>query len=392
MQSNIDPKDSGRRITAMKKLAVLNLILVLSLVLGSAAFAQDIYGDANAYFSGGTKNIGADALFDNLNDGDDSNNPYIIDVRSEEDHNKGYIPTSVWMDAKTLFTEANLATLPTDQQIVVYCYTGQTASQVTSALNSLGYDAYNLRFGFGSWTMDADAGSRWFDETVHGNDFPTTTDPTAVTLQIYPLPTPLGDTTQAAVDAYFSGGTKNISAADLYDNLSDGDSSNDPWIISVRSQEDYETRGHIPGAVWMDYKTMFTTDALGNVPDNRPIVVYCYTGQTASQVTSMLNAMGYDASNMLFGMQAWTMDQDVRKSSFTADASFGFPYEGAAAAPEEPTAEPTAQPEPTAEPEPVEPATMPETGGVPIPVEGLLVGFGTLTAAAGIYLRRRKAA
>jgi hypothetical protein len=29
---------------------------------------------------------------------------------------------------------------------------------------------------------------------------------------------------------------------------------------------------------------------------------------------------------------------------------------------------------------------------MPVPVEGLLLGFGSLTAAAGLYLRRRKAA
>jgi LPXTG-motif cell wall-anchored protein len=35
---------------------------------------------------------------------------------------------------------------------------------------------------------------------------------------------------------------------------------------------------------------------------------------------------------------------------------------------------------------------MPETGGAPIPVEALLVTFGALSAGAGLYLRRRKAA
>jgi LPXTG-motif cell wall-anchored protein len=29
---------------------------------------------------------------------------------------------------------------------------------------------------------------------------------------------------------------------------------------------------------------------------------------------------------------------------------------------------------------------------MPVPVEGLLVGLGTLTSAAGVYVRRRKAA
>jgi rhodanese-related sulfurtransferase len=371
----------------MKKLAVLNLVLVLSLVLGATVWAaDDILAAANDYFGGGTKNISADALYDNLNDGDDSNNPYIVDVRSKEDHDKGYIPTSVWMDAKTLFSEDNLATLPTDQQIVVYCYTGQTASQVVSALRMLGYDAYNLLFGFGSWTMDAEAGSKWFDDTKAGFDYPVTTDPTIVTMIAHPPATPLADTIQGAAEAYFSGGTKNMSADALYDNLNDGDTSNDPTIISVRSAADYE-KGHIPGAIWLDTKTMFGQDGLVGVDPEKPVVVYCYTGQTASQVTAALRLLGYDAYNLLFGMQAWTMDKDVRVNYFDpAKHSFGYAYEGAAAASasgetaEETTAESTA------------PEEMPVNGGVPFPVEGVVVGLGALTAAAGLYLRRRKAA
>jgi carbonic anhydrase len=39
-----------------------------------------------------------------------------------------------------------------------------------------------------------------------------------------------------------------------------------------------------------------------------------------------------------------------------------------------------------------EPETIPETGGAGLPLEGLLLGVGSLTAAAGVYLQRRKAA
>ncbi|MGD9047886.1 MAG: rhodanese-like domain-containing protein, partial [Anaerolineae bacterium] len=100
----------------MKKFAVLNLVLVLSLLLGTVAFAQgQVLTDADDYFGGGTKNISADVLYENLNDGDESNDPLIISVRSKEDYDKGHIPGAVWMDAKTMFTADNLATLPTDK-------------------------------------------------------------------------------------------------------------------------------------------------------------------------------------------------------------------------------------------------------------------------------------
>jgi hypothetical protein len=154
----------------------------------------------------------------------------------------------------------------------------------------------------------------------------------------------------------------------------------------VRSAEDYE-KGHITGAVNMDPKTMFTEGGMIAVPDNVPLVVYCYTGQTASQVTSALNMLGYDASNMLWGMQGWTMDNDVRSKYFNPETHLNeFPFVGTAAegAVEEVVVEEVV--------EEVEPEALPETGGVPFPVEGILVGFGSLTAAAGLYLRRRKAA
>jgi len=362
----------------MKKVAVLNLVLVLSLMLSAVAFAaDDIQGAAYDYFNGGTKNITADVLHDNMD------KYYVVDVRSKEDFEKGHIPGATWVDPKTFFTQDNLNMLPKDKPIVVYCYTGQTASQVVAVLRMMGYDAYNLLFGFGSWTMNADAGSKWFDETKSGYDYPTESGQVAEAAVVYDLPTPLADTIQAAADAYFSGGTKNIKADALYDNLNDGDTSNDPFILSVRSAEDFE-KGHIPGAINIAPGELFIQTNLQRLPPDKQIVVYCYTGQTASQVTSALRLLGYDAYNLKFGMQAWTMDKDVRVKYFNPEKhSFDYAFEGTAA---------TGAAEETTPAESTAPETMPTTGGVPFPVEGLLIGFGALTAGAGLYLRRRKAA
>ncbi len=357
----------------MKKLITLNLVLVLSLLVGLVAVAaNDFQTEAYDFFGSGIKNIAANALYDNLNDGDTGNDPYIVSIRSKEDHEKGHIPGDHWVDPKAFFTAENLAQLPMDQQIVVYCYTGQTASQIVSVLNMIGYDAYNLLFGFGSWTMNADAGSRWFDETKAGFDYPVETEANEAT-ETYDLPAPLADTLQAAADEYFSGGTKNITADALYDNLNDGDTSNDPFILSQRSAEDY-AKGHIAGAVHIPVDELFIQANLAKLPPDQQIVVYCYTGQTASEVVSALRLLGYDAYNLMFGMQAWTMDDDVRAKFFDpATHSFDYPFVGTAA-------------------EAAEPTTLPINGGVPVPLEGVLVGLGALAAAGGFYLRRRKAA
>lgn len=131
-----------------------------------------------------------------------------------------------------------------------------------------------------------------------------------------PTPEPAAEVMEDAV-AYFGAGLKTISADDLFANLNDGDESNDPFILSVRSAEDYG-KGHIPGAAWADPKALFTAEGLATLPADQPIVVYCYTGQAASQVTSALNMLGYDASNLVFGMSSWTDDPDVYVKRFEA--------------------------------------------------------------------------
>jgi hypothetical protein len=75
------------------------------------------------------------------------------------------------MGVKTLFTPEGLATLPPDEDIVVVCYTGQSASQVTSALNMLGYDASALLFGMSSWTGDAEVFVKRFNPETHAHDY-----------------------------------------------------------------------------------------------------------------------------------------------------------------------------------------------------------------------------
>lgn len=186
------------------------------------------------------------------------------------------------------------------------------------------------------------------------------------------------DDIAGAANTYFGAGTKNIKVTDLYDNLNDGDTSNDPFLLDLRSAEDYAL-GHIPGAVNIGAKVLFTAENLAKLPADKQIVAVCYTGQTSSQVVSVLNMLGYNATNLKFGMPAWAMVAGVSTAPFAATTdSHGYAFEGTAAAP-------APAPAPA-------PATVPVTGGMPIPVQGVLLGLGALTTAAGLCLRRRKAA
>ncbi|RME75715.1 MAG: rhodanese-like domain-containing protein, partial [Chloroflexi bacterium] len=289
-----------------------------------------------------------------------------------------HIPGAVNIGAKALFTADKLAMIPADKPVVVYCYTGQTSSQVVSVLNMLGYDAKSLLFGFPSWAyVEGLKGPKPFDRAVDGHDYMVSTEAVEASGS-FDQPAPLADTVAAAAEAYFSKGTKNIKASDVFENLNDGDASNDPFLIDVRKPEDYAA-GHIPGAVNMSAKTFFTPENLAKIPADKQIVVNCYTGQTASQVVSVLNMLGYDAYNLKFGFAAWS-PSGVYK--FNVADSPMYRFEGTGVAAEAPAAEAPATAEQA-------PATLPVSGGVPVDFNWVyfLVGGGLL--GAGVYLRRK---
>jgi len=319
-------------------IAVALALIVALLPIGQIGHAQDsLQAQAEAYFGAGPRTIEAAALFENLNDGDTDNDPYIISLRSAEDYAKGHIPGAVNMSVKELFSLDNLATIPPDRQVVVVCYTGQTAGQATAALNMLGYEAYSLLFGMSSWTTDPEVFVSRFDPEKHTNDFIVETEANEAA-GTYSLPDPLAVDVAGAADAYFSAGPKTLPAADLFENLNDGDTDNDPYIVSLRSAEHYAL-GHVPGAVNYGLAELFTPEKLATIPPDRQVVVICYTGQSAGQATAALNMLGYEAYSLLHGMSSWTGDPEVyvnrfdpakHANDFTIDTEVhlpGGPYE-----------------------------------------------------------------
>ncbi len=169
---------------------ILFVTLVAMLLIGlvvPVAFADGpVQPAAEQYYAGGPKTIKASDLYANLNDGDDTNNPYLIDVRAAADFANGHIKGANNVDVKVLFTAAELAKLPTDGQIVVNCYSGQTSAQVVAALQMLGYDAYSLLYGIPSWGTN-DKVTYPFTAAQSGN-YPVVTEAATLRVRMPPRP------------------------------------------------------------------------------------------------------------------------------------------------------------------------------------------------------------
>ncbi len=85
------------------------------------------------------------------------------------------------------------------------------------------------------------------------------------------------------------------------------------YIINYWPKEKYDT-GHIPGAVQYTPKKSLSTDKfLNTLPNDKPIVIYCYTGQHASMVTAYLKLLGYDARVLKYGANSFMHSKLVKK-------------------------------------------------------------------------------
>jgi rhodanese-related sulfurtransferase len=285
-----------------------------------ATAADEYLNDPNPELNISSKDLLAAMLADG---------PYIISNRKPEDYATGHIPGAVNLPESILFRPENLAKLPKDSKIVPYCYTGHGGSQVTAMLGMCGYDATNLLWGIMGWTTNTTVANKQFSNP--DTDLPTETTANQLT-GTYSLPTV--DVTSSsseleiiriACDNYAAAGLKNIKAADLNALITDGDSSNDPIIVSVRKAEDY-AKGHIPGAVNIGLTDIAKKENLQKLDPDGQIVVYCYTGRTGSQATAILNVLGYNATNLLWGMSGWTTDPVVAAKRFDPATSPDYPF------------------------------------------------------------------
>lgn len=71
-------------------------------------------------------------------------------------------------------------------------------------------------------------------------------------------------------------------------------------IIDIRGAADYDA-AHIEGAINANYGNLLATAA----NTTKPILVVCYTGQSAGHATVALRLSGYDAKVLKWGMSGW---------------------------------------------------------------------------------------
>ncbi len=229
---------------------------------------------------------------------------HIIDIRSESWFEYGHIKNAANVSSADLPNYFKDKINPKDyDQIVMVCYSGQSAAYFTSLLRIAGYDnVYSMKWGMSSWREDF-AENSWLKNIK--NDYASkleSTEKVKVDKDNHPTIN-TGETDgksilNARLEKLFATPYKDyiIKSLDLFEDP-------DNYYI-VNYWDEAKCEGHIPGALHYHPNASLNDDLL-TLPINEKVVVYEETGQKAAYVVAYLNVLGYDAGNLAYGANSF---------------------------------------------------------------------------------------
>lgn len=257
-------------------------------------------------------------------------NTLVIDMRSADEFSSAHIPNSVNIPFEKVLKYFENSISPNSfNKIVLVCNAGQTASYATSLLRLLGYNnVYALRWGFSSWHKQT-ASVRWLARISNKYSELLEREPG---IMRQPGSYPQLETQQQTgynilrerAQMLFEEGFNPITVTP--DTLFAPD--NGFYIINYWP-EDLHRKGHIPTAVrYQPKKALKRAEQLNTLPLDKPIVVYCFTGQHSSLVTAYLRLLGYDARTLTYGansfMNGFMLEEGI-PNAFTEDEILDLP-------------------------------------------------------------------
>jgi len=262
----------------------------------------------------------ADAVQEIQTDADATNDYYIIDIRAAADYAAGHIPTAV---NATLGTVLDQAAASGGKDILIACYSGQSAGHAVAALRLSGYPtAKVLKWGMAGWNSNyagswdnacKDLGSsNWVaapgsvaGNTSHGDPEYTTTatDGAAILTE--------------RIAGMLAGGFKGIASVDVLASPSNF------FINNYWATTDIEKYGNITGAYQIKPLSLAGGE-YANMDPTKKVITYCWTGQTSSMITAYLTVLGYDAASLKNGANSM-IHANLEKNKWSASYKRDYP-------------------------------------------------------------------
>ena len=247
----------------------------------------------------------APTLIDAKEVNDNLGNYLVIDIRGNKDYIAGHIDGAQNISLGNLlnFMDNKVSTV-NFKKIVLVCKTGQTAAYGTAILRFLGHrNVYSMKYGMTAWNPKF---RQWHDAI--GNKFSKKISYEATPMD-QPNQFPVLNTGEMEVYEIIHKRAQVLLDEGFNDVLIKVDKVMEnpeaAYIINYWGEEHYNM-GHLPGAVqYTPKKTLKINSKLKTIPSDKPVVVYCHTGQHSAFVVAYLRLLGYHAKSMAFGANSF---------------------------------------------------------------------------------------
>lgn len=320
----------------------------------SGAPVTEVAAHLDGILKTGLNSINADAVAALFFDADTTNDPFVLDTREASDFALGHIPGAVnvpLLEFPARYLAEGEALIPADKNVVIASYFGGDGNMVSLLINAVRIEdpaafatakwSKTIMMGMQAWTFDKTlaAGHRYPDDK-DVTRVEASTETTANTGGSHGLPSfPGGDRLVVAeailqrAASYFGRFSSQFdlqfTPVALKAELDDGNTNDDPYVLSVRGAADY-AKGHIPGAKNIGWQNVAVLSNSMTIDPAKRVVAYCYTGHTGSLATMALGILGYDVVNLMYGMAGWNPVAAVgatQLANFDLNRGWDFPVD-----------------------------------------------------------------
>lgn len=232
----------------------------------------------------------------------------IIDIRNIEEYDAGHIEGAIHLLPSEVLPYLKDDINPKSfEQIVLVCENSMISGHINGLARMLGFDnVVSLRFGMSGWNTET-AKDYWLAAVSNKmiDKMETQSNPK---LPAGEYPKLKGDTTDIyglLLQRCLEVGAEDPSLYTITINQL-MQSPDKYYIISYWPEDKYIEYGHIKGSVQYDPKKSLTMDTyLNTLPLDKPVVVYCYSGQHSAFVVPYLRVLGYNALNLVYGANSF---------------------------------------------------------------------------------------
>jgi len=222
----------------------------------------------------------------------------LLDLRSQEDYEKGHIDGAIRVERENLLKYMAKNHAENFSKVILLDNTGLESAYAGSIIRAAGYtNCYPMKYGMAVW--NSTFAKAWtnnlksdFSSKLETKNYPKAKKSKLPTIKTNATTASgiLEEQASKALSANFI-----VSAKDVMAN------KEDYYIINYWPTKRYEA-GHLPSAVnYAPKSSLKLSSDLTTIPTNKKVALYCYTGSNASAVIGYLRLLGYDAYAINYG-------------------------------------------------------------------------------------------